>query len=487
MSESHKRLKSFTKSFIIYGLAAALSRFIGLLLTPIYTRIFNPQDYGAIDVLNVFIYFAVILAATEIWAGVSRDYISAENDIQFKKELISTGLIHIIICNIVVMLIAYLFSSYILNFLEIGEEFRSSFLLIISVIPSAALFSYFNVLMRFEKKPWLFFTGILAQLTINAGVTLYLIIVVNSGIIGFFWGQLFGNTAGIIVFILAMYKYFKFKYSIPLLRKLLRFSLPVIPAVIAVWLNTYANRIVMLKYLSMNDIGIYSVALKLASIFLFLEYALRLAWTPLFYELAEGSNLINELYSVFRVMIKGLFVLFISVSLYTKELVSILAPKEYSEAESIASFLCLPVLLMIFNLVLCAGPLIARKTFLDSLSQISGMALNLGTMFFTIPIMGIKGAAISYFTGSLLTSLMYLYFSNRLIGLKIPLILFLIALSIMSGFSFTISNYHLSIFYKLGFTVLVLIPSFYFMLIKDKDVHPVYVKIISKLKISLNY
>jgi len=469
MSLGLKRFKQFTKSFLIYGLASALARFFGFLLVPVYTRIFSPSDYGTIDIFNVFIYFVTIFCALEIWGGVSRDYLETESVLIDKQLLISTGFWHIIFLSGFWCALTYIFSGNILNALSIADSYRELYIYTLLIIPFATLFSYFNVLMRFEKKPWLFFAGIFIQLAASTLVSLYTILILKKGVIGFFYGQFAGNFLGTIFFIFVQREYLRFRISFLILKKLLHFSLPIVPAVIAVWLNSYSNRFVMLKYLSLHDIGVYAVALKVASIFLFLEYAFRLAWTPLLYEIIKSDDYQHQLNRIYKLLLKIILLLFCSVAIFSKEIIDILAPSEYSDAASIAALLCIPVLVLILNLIVGSSPSVARKTIYDTIAQIAGFTVNISTMFFTIPQWGLFGAALSYLAGSLITFSFYFYYSRKLISFHLPVIKSVLFFIIIISFALIFGNIEMQIILKIILFLTSATGFLFFELFKDKD------------------
>ena len=57
------RLKQLGKDSLIYGLGGVLAKSIGFFLLPVYTRIFDPADYGTIEMLSVIVgLFSAVLA-----------------------------------------------------------------------------------------------------------------------------------------------------------------------------------------------------------------------------------------------------------------------------------------------------------------------------------------------------------------------------------------------------------------------------------------
>ena len=57
------RLRHLVKDTSVYGLVSATRSLVGLLLVPVYTRVFLPGEYGQIDTLTTLVAF-LTLAAT---------------------------------------------------------------------------------------------------------------------------------------------------------------------------------------------------------------------------------------------------------------------------------------------------------------------------------------------------------------------------------------------------------------------------------------
>ncbi len=478
----YSRIKTLISAFVIYGLASALTRFFGFVLTPFYTRVLTPEDYGAIDLITVTTYFISIFCATEIWAGVAREYKEAERQPEYLNEIISSGLYYILILSGIFVTVAVVLMDSVIAFIGLDLKYRSSFYLAVLTLPFSVVFSYFNVLLRFKNRPWQFFLGIVAQLLLNSIVSICLIVVFKLGALGYFLGQLVGFASGLAVFVVLLKEHIVFAIRSEVLKSLLRFSIPIVPAVVAVWLNSYVNRFVMINYLTLEHIGVYAVALKLSSIFMFIEYAFRLAWTPFFYELISEQDYLERIKDIFRVILKMLFVLFLMVALFSKELIAVLAPPEYHEGGRFAALLCIPAVLMILNLILGAGPLIAKKTHYEPICQISGLAFNVLTLFLTVPRWGLFGAAASYIGGSLITSFMYYYFSRRLIGLKVSGWTTGLILSILLFVGWAGGHWEIELWLKITFLILVLLPISFFILFHDREFRMLTIRVIDNYR-----
>jgi O-antigen/teichoic acid export membrane protein len=61
------RLRTLFSDSVIYGLSGVISRFIGIFLVPVYTRLFTPEDYGVLSLVGSS------LAVVSIFVGLGLD------------------------------------------------------------------------------------------------------------------------------------------------------------------------------------------------------------------------------------------------------------------------------------------------------------------------------------------------------------------------------------------------------------------------------
>ena len=103
-------VKSFVKSFSIYGLIPIFGKFISILLLPLYTRLLSQSDYGAQDILVQLAIFLTFMINLEMYSGVGRYFYERINIVD-KKKLISTGLWLTIVFSLIVISLALLFND----------------------------------------------------------------------------------------------------------------------------------------------------------------------------------------------------------------------------------------------------------------------------------------------------------------------------------------------------------------------------------------
>ena len=91
-------LRKLFNDSAIYTIPILVSKGIGVLIIPIYTRILSKSEYGNLDLLLVIANLVNLVVAFEISQGVARFY-SAESNINNRKLIVSTAFKFFIFCH----------------------------------------------------------------------------------------------------------------------------------------------------------------------------------------------------------------------------------------------------------------------------------------------------------------------------------------------------------------------------------------------------
>ncbi len=89
----NNELARLVKHSGIYGLGTALSKSVGFIMIPVYTRFLTPKDYGILELLDLAVFVSTTFAAMGMYAAVFRFYSAYESD-EDKKEVIATAILY---------------------------------------------------------------------------------------------------------------------------------------------------------------------------------------------------------------------------------------------------------------------------------------------------------------------------------------------------------------------------------------------------------
>lgn len=462
-------LKSFGKDLIIYGISSSITKFVGFFLLPLYTRIFSPEEYGSMDIILTIFTFACIISMMQLESAVSRYYYTAKDE-NAKSILISTVMWAIIIASVLIIIILIVFSTLISSILFQSPKYAIVIIVAALIIPSANLNSLFSVVIRFRKKPLHFLLFQVVQISITVLLTIYLILKIKIGIIGVFFGMLAGFSVSALLMFTYLRSQLRLKFNVIDFKKMTRYSLPLVPAVAGGWANSYVNRFIMLGYLSLTEVGIYAVGLKVASIFQLIGAGFRMAWPPFFMDTLENNKNHREVFVNLQQQI-SVIVLFcvILITLFSKEILEVVTIEAYFSAAEIVGILSLSLALSSIIMPLTGiGPSITKKTEYNTLIYFLSVVVNISSLFILVPLFGLLGVAISLLLGSLSLVLLGWYNSEKLypVGFnKIPMFLS-ISLTLLIIFLQYYFDFHVIVKIVIALVFLVIFPFKYYKTMK---------------------
>ncbi len=442
-------VRKFAKPFIIYGIGTALVRFTSLLLVPVYTRVFSPSEYGVYDIITSFVTLLYLFGMMQLESGLARFYYEKKVASE-RVSLINTLFSAVLTFSSLLSLVVVIFSTSISNLMFHTSEFSSSIMYCALTIPVYNIYSFLSVLVRFEEKPLLFIIISIVQLLIMLSLSILLVVVLKIGLAGVFIGILAGFTVASLILILHYRKVLAFEFNKIILRELIRFSLPQVPATIISWTNNYANRFVIASYLTLAENGLYSAALKLGSVFLLIDTAIRMAWPPFFWKHFHEENHREIFQKVFSRILLGVFSCFWLYALFAKEVFQLVTPESFWSASSLLGVIGISNVLFMITNVVGMGPDIAKKTHFNIYFSLFALITNFTSLYFLLPIFGLFAVTLSVlFSNAILLSSFWL-FSEKVYYIGYSFKLFLLYLIISIAVCLMVYYFDISFFLKLS-------------------------------------
>jgi O-antigen/teichoic acid export membrane protein len=409
----------FLKQFFIYGFASVLGKIAAVFLLPLYTNVLSKEEYGALAMITAAKGIIDMFSNLNIHSGVARDYY--EKNIN-RTNIISTGFFSILSFSLFVMF-ALIFTRdfWEINVLNVGN-YDKAFLYMLFTIPAGSLFSYFGILTRYKQKAIMYSIGNLLQLIIQISLTIFFILIIRTGIVGVFYGMLAGELVGIVFFFILNREYVKFTFNRKLLTRVLKYSMPTLPAILAIWADSNLGQIFIGKYISLADAGVYSIALRVASVYLLIRIALENVWLPFVFENLYKNTFEKDVMRLYNAATIVLLIISLNVSVLSEYIVLILSTPEYISAALILTLLTMPMSLSILINFTTIGPNISRKTKYTSYANVTGSVINLLCLAIFLPIYGVVTVPICLLLSQLAVFLLTSHYTKKEIGLQYSII-----------------------------------------------------------------
>ena len=107
-------------------------------------------------------------------------------------------------------------------------------------------------------------------------------------------GLVVGNFTGTLVVYLALLAYrteqLGLQFDRDLFRKMQSFGMPLVPSALALWTINFIDREFVVWYKGLREAGLYSAAVKIASVITFVMIAFRTAWPAFAYSIEDDRE-----------------------------------------------------------------------------------------------------------------------------------------------------------------------------------------------------
>lgn len=277
-----KSIPTLLKSCFIYAFFGVISASIPFFLLPILTRYLIPSEYILVDLFTNFFQILAALIGLNIYNSVDRFYVDKDK-IDFSKYL-STVLTFILVTSILFLLLIPLF-KYVFNvFIDIDVTYFYVSSLIFYTIFFQLTEIQFSIFIM-QNKPVSFGLYRALKTILDLGLSLLFIVVIDMS-----WeGRILGQVIAIVFLaILMLYKLRKeFSLRLTIYRKYLydsiSYSFPLSFHIISAIILGYIDRIFIIKMISIEEAGIYSVAYQIGLVISLLSSSFIKAWSPYFF------------------------------------------------------------------------------------------------------------------------------------------------------------------------------------------------------------
>ena len=186
-----------------------------------------------------------------------------------------------------------------------------------------------------------------------------------------------------------------FKFDNKIFKAVIVFSLPLIPANISAWVMNLSDRIFIERYFELSQVGIYSMGYQIATLVNFFGTSIMQAYDPWFYKQAKKatSNAMEKIREGNNVISIIVLFLVFSISLFSKEAISILLNYRYAKAYIYVPIVALAVFWGQIGGLINLSFYQSKKTFSLMWVVLAGSLINLMLNFILIRRFGAIGAA----------------------------------------------------------------------------------------------
>ena len=301
-------LKSLAKDTVIYGLSSIVGRFLNYLLVPLYTAKLTVESGGYGVITNVYSYTALLLVI--LTYGMETTFFRFSNkEGENPKKVYSTILLSVGFTSLLFLAAVLLFLDPISN--AIGYIKHPEYIGVMAAVVAMDAFQAIPfAYLRQMKKAIKFASLKLLFIILNIGLNLLYFValpalhktypeavglIYNPSIgVGYAFFLNLACTTVIMLCLIPELRGFKYVFDKALLKRMLKYSLPILILGIAGILNQTADKI-LFPFLNKSadatsQLGIYGAASKIAMIMAMITQAFRYAYEPFVFSKSKDKN-----------------------------------------------------------------------------------------------------------------------------------------------------------------------------------------------------
>lgn len=406
-----KSEKTLFHKFMEYAIGSGLSIIIGLVTSPIITRLIYPSEYGKFSMFNLFTSIISIFLTFGLDQSYVRFYYEEieENRSELLRQTIKIPLLVSILFSMALLLFRKQLSLYLFN--------EYNILAIIVMIINTIIFilnRYSCLTIRLEQNGKLY--SCIQVIQKISSILLFLMLFYS---IGNTYNVLILSTvcSSIFVTCISIYKYkniwfrksheqIKLKNSN---KKMVLYGFPLMCTSILYWIFQSIDKIFIKNYCNYIEVGLYASAFSIITLLNHIQNTFLNFWIPVAYEHYENNRDDKKFFiRIFNNVAVSMFLIAIFTITF-KDIIILLLGSEYRKASYIMPFLVLMPLMNTVSEVSVMGIGFKKKAKYHIYITIICCIFNVLGNYLIIPYLNAKGAAIT-------TGLTYiLFFSLRTI------------------------------------------------------------------------
>jgi len=309
-----------------------LTRFLSLLLLPLFTAYLTPGDYGVLALLAVLGFVAHPVFALGLGAGIGPCYFEGNNQ-RRKRATIWTAFVLLLASAVVLATVTEVWAEHLSGLVFQTERYHLLVTLSLWTTALNILSLPFSLRLQFEERAALYvtLTAIAAVITIGLGV--FMVVVRGSGMYGIILSQLIGQAVHLILFIVLAAPGMKFIFDKKLCRELLGLGLPLVPSFVFLFILLHGNRAILERLRGLDAVGIYSVGFNLGLVMVLLVSAFTAAWFPYFLSFMERQKDASVIFGrIFTYYVYGFGSLCLLFFVFARPIVMVMTQPAFHEA-----------------------------------------------------------------------------------------------------------------------------------------------------------
>ena len=380
----------------------------------------TPEDYGIcalVDSLNLII---SVFITFQLFSGIGRlifDYTEEK-----KKEYFSTILYTSIFIALLFICILHKNGAWIVQtiFPNSNLTYKPYFLMGFISLFFAQIGNISMFMLQINKNGKHIFYGVMIALLIQIIFRIHYVYIEQLGAFGALKTQIIGSFFHMVIFIFFTKNYLVFIFNKRMLKSTILFSWPIIFHALGNYLFKYSDRIILEKYVTISQIGIYSIADRISMVLKVVIDSIQKSIQPDFMEssLEDKDFAKNTLYKEMTIWSVAVFLFLVIIIGFADIVIYALTPSSYHYASVLIPIFCYGYIFRgLYSFASFSLVFEKRMKLIPFITVTSGI-INIFLNIILIKKYGLIAAAITTVLANSLTFSFAFFLSNKIYPLR---------------------------------------------------------------------
>lgn len=251
--------KKMASDTLLFGISSFTSKFLIFILIPLYTRVLTTEEYGVVDLLINLINMTYPLLTLSIAEAVLRFTLEKDKD---PNKVLSVSLFLLFFAGIILILFTPVIHCF-------SESLSIYWIPFIALFIGYGLQNIFAFYCKGKGLTRLFAVQGIIHTICTIILNVILLLFFKFGMAGYLIATISAYYFAVLYMILAgklLPDIKNFKIDKLIMKTMLIYSIPMIPSMIAWWINSSADKYMIIAFIGMGASGIYAVSCKIPSI-----------------------------------------------------------------------------------------------------------------------------------------------------------------------------------------------------------------------------
>ena len=379
----------------LYSLSSVLARGFSLITVPIFTRILSPADYGALDLLSYVAVLAPLVIGAALDQAVGRFYLDSSVPEDEQRRIASTALFY----NVIVFAIVGLLLSPAADFLAgrwlAGQVGPGTVQIVLLYVWIQSIFYITNNQLRYMFKARAFALSNIGNTVLSTAAGFACIVWLDLGVAGVFIGQAFGQLVFSLVSIWLARECYRAVLDLALLRRMLAYSLPLVPGTLAFFVMQYVDRYVLNAERGLTEVGVYGMGARIASLVNLFLMGFQGAWWPHVMKAFREPDAPVQFRKVAEVYLLVTMAIMMLLSLFGHEILLLLTTPAFAAGYVVVPLLVLGAVMASVAAYFSYGIQIAEKNHYRMWLNLGALVVTVSLNLLLVPRFGALGAALA--------------------------------------------------------------------------------------------